>query len=157
MTELQTRHLCTYHATLEPVQHDTGVSHVGRRMIAVVTGGAFEGERLRGVVLNGGGDWATIDESRDVLRLDARVTWETHDNAKIYISYHGILRPLTKARELAASAAGDSAGGIEPVYFRTSPIIETGDPRYLWLNDMVVVGVGSIIPGGVSYELFEVL
>jgi hypothetical protein len=157
MTELRTKHLCTYHATLEPVQHDTGVSHVGRRMIAVVTGGAFEGERLKGVVLNGGGDWATIEEGRDVLRLDARVTWQTHDNAKIYVSYHGVLRPLTRAQELAANPGEASDSAVEPLYFRTSPVLETGEPRYLWLNDIVVVGLGSIIPGGVSYELFEVL
>jgi hypothetical protein len=126
-------------------------------MIAVVTGGAFEGERLKGVVLNGGGDWATIEEDRDVLRLDARVTWQTHDNANIYVSYRGVLRPLTKARELATNPEGASASEVEPLYFRTSPIIETGDPRYLWLNDILVVGLGSIVPGGVSYELFEVL
>ncbi len=157
MTELKTRHLCTYHATLEPVQHDTGISHVGRRMIAVVTGGAFEGERLKGVVLNGGGDWATIEENRDVLRLDARVTWATHDDAKIYISYRGVLRPLSKAQELATNPTGADSSEADPFYFRTNPIIETGDPRYLWLNDIVVVGLGSIIPGGVSYELYEVL
>jgi hypothetical protein len=56
MIECKTRHICTYHATLEPVQHDTGAAHFGRRMIAVVTGGAFEGERIKGKVLYGGGD-----------------------------------------------------------------------------------------------------
>ena len=46
MTEIQTRPLCVYHANLEQVQHNAGKGPFGRRMIAVVTGGAFEGERL---------------------------------------------------------------------------------------------------------------
>lgn len=156
MVEVETRHLCTYHATLEPVQHDTGVAHFGRRMIAVVTGGTFEGDRLKGRVLYGGGDWATIEEARDVLRLDARVTWETHDGAKIYVSYRGILRPLTEAQKQAGRGGVRTAQDLRDVYFRTCPIIETGDSRYVWLNDIAVVGLGSVIPGGVKYELFEI-
>ena len=157
MTELKSRHLCTYQAGLEPVQHDTGAAHFGRRMIAVVTGGHFSGDRLKGSVLYGGGDWATIEESRDVLRLDARVTWQTDDGAKIYISYRGVLRPLSEAR--AQSARGGTAGAADEraLYFRTNPLFETGDVRYQWLNDIVCVGVGGVVPGAVKYELFEIL
>jgi Protein of unknown function (DUF3237) len=157
LTKVETRWLCTYQATLEPVQHDTGVAHFGRRMIAVVTGGTFEGERLKGDVLYGGGDWATIDETRDVLRLDARVTWVTHDGAKIYVSYRGLLRPLTEAQAQARRGGTRTVDDAQALYFRTHPIFETGDTRYEWLNDIVVVGLGSIIPAGVSYELFELL
>lgn len=157
LRSVETRHLCTYHANLEPVQHDTGLAHFGRRMIAVVTGGAFQGERLNGNVLYGGGDWATIDEARDVLRLDARVTWVTHDDAKIYVSYRGLLRPLTEAQAQAGRGGTSTAADAKALYFRTQPIFETGDSRYRWLNEIAAVGLGSIIPGGVSYELFELL
>jgi hypothetical protein len=156
MAELKTRRLCSYHATLEPVQHDTGAGHFGRRMIAVVTGGAFDGDRLKGKVLNGGGDWATIEESRDILRLDARVTWQTDDGAKIYVSYRGVLRPLSVLQKIAARHEQNSDDG-STYYFRTSPVFETGDARYLWLNDVVCVAIGGLIPGGVKYEVFEVL
>ncbi|HXE10785.1 MAG TPA: DUF3237 domain-containing protein [Bryobacteraceae bacterium] len=156
MIECKTRHICTYHATLEPVQHDTGAAHFGRRMIAVVTGGAFEGERIKGKVLYGGGDWATIEESRDVLRLDARVTWETHDGAKIYISYRGVLRPLSIAHQIAARGGTKTEDDVRSLYFRTNPLFETGDARYQWLNDIVCVGIGGLMPGGVKYELFEI-
>ncbi len=157
MPELRTRPLCTYHATLEPVQHDTGAAHMGRRMIAVVTGGVFEGERLKGKVLNGGGDWALIEEGRDVLRLDARVTWETHDGAKIYVSYRGVLRPLAEIRRQRAAGGTLSDEDYRSLYFRTAPIFETGDPRYLWLNDIVTVAMGGAIATGVKYDIFEVL
>ena len=154
MPELETRHLCSYQATLEPVQHDAGAAYFGRRMIAVVTGGSFGGSRLKGTVLNGGGDWATIEESRDVLRLDARVTWQTDDGAKVYVSYRGVLRPLSQARKQAAQ---NPDSGTASFYFRTTPVFETGDTRYLWLNDMVTVATGNVMRGGVTYEIFEVL
>jgi hypothetical protein len=157
MPECRTRYLCTYHANLERVQHDTGNGHFGRRMIAVVTGGAFEGERIRGKVLTGGGDWATIEDDRDVLRLDARVTWETDDGAKIYVSYRGVLRPLSVGHEIGARGGTKTDADREALYFRTSPIFETGDSRYRWLTDIVAVGVGSLIPGAVKYDVFEVL
>ena len=157
MPELKTRKLCSYYATLEPVQHDTGEAHMGKRMIAVVTGGAFEGERLKGTVLNGGGDWALIETPRDVLRLDARVTWQTHDGAKIYVSYRGVLKTLSEIRRQRAAGGTMSDDDFRSLYFRTTPVFETGDPRYAWLNDIVVVGMGGAIPDGVKYELFEVL
>jgi hypothetical protein len=154
---VETRPLCTYHATLEPMQHNAGRGPFGRRLVAVVTGGAFEGDRLNGKVLNGGGDWALIEEDRDVLRLDARVTWETHDGAKIYVSYRGVLRPFSEIRRQSAAGGTQSAEDQRNLYFRTSPVFETGDSRYLWLNDLIAIGIGSAIPGGVKYELFEVL
>jgi len=157
VVELRTRPLCHYTATLEPVQHDAGRGPSGRRMIAVVTGGAFEGERLKGKVLNGGGDWATIEEERDVLRLDARVTWETHDGAKIYVSYRGVLRPRSEARNQRAKGGTSTEEDYRNFYFRTAPVFETGDSRYLWLNDIVTVAMGGVIATGVKYDIFEVL
>jgi hypothetical protein len=157
MVEIRTRPLCIYHANLEPVQHNAGKGPFGRRLVAVVTGGAFEGERLKGKVLNGGGDWALIEEDRDVLRLDARVTWETHDGAKIYVSYRGVLRPFSEIRRQGAAGGTNTEEDHRKLYFRTSPVFETGDSRYLWLNDLIAVGVGGAMPGGVKYELFEVL
>ncbi len=92
-----------------------------------------------------------------MLRLDARVTWETDDGAKIYISYRGVLRPLSVAQKIAARGGTKTEDDIRSLYFRTNPLLETGDARYQWLNDIVCIGVGSLIPGGVKYELFEVL
>jgi hypothetical protein len=111
------------------------------------------GRSLRGDVLNGGGDWATIDEARDVLRLDARVTWRTDDGEKIYVSYLGIFRPYTVVRDIATRGAY----GETSYYFRTHPVFETGAPRYQWLNEIVAIGIGTVMPGGVNYEVYEVL
>lgn len=141
--------LCTYRATLAAVQHDTGKAHFGRRLIASVTGGEFAGERLHGRVLPGGGDWASIDDERDVLRLDARVTWETHDGAKILVTYYGVLKPLSLLGRRGSERQGE-------LYFRTAPRFETGDARYLWLNDIVAIGLGAVETNAVRYDLFAV-
>jgi hypothetical protein len=145
---MKTSFLCDYRATLEPVQHDTGRGPFGRRLIAVVTGGSFSGDRLSGEVLRGGGDWALIDDERDVLRLDARVTWQTNDGAKIFVSYRGILRPLSLLRQKDADHS--------KLYFRTAPVFETGDARYLWLNDLVCVAEGSVERDAVRYRVHTV-
>lgn len=126
-------------------------------MIAVVTGGSFQGERLHGRVLNGGGDWALIEEARDVLRLDARVTWETHDGAKIYVSYRGVIRQLSAGRKQREKGGTLTEDDYRSFYFRTTPIFETGDSRYQWLNDLVAVAIGGVATDGVKYDVFEII
>ncbi|KCZ96836.1 hypothetical protein HPO_17958 [Hyphomonas polymorpha PS728] len=150
------RYLCTYRADLNEPQQMIGKAHFGRRMIAVLTGGVVEGERLRGRIVPGGGDWATIDEN-DTLRLDARVTMETHDGALIFVSYRGVLRPMSKVREYSVRGGPANDAERAQVYFRTTPIFETGDERYAWLNNIVAVGLGDSIGGAVRYNVFEVL
>ncbi|PKP82669.1 MAG: DUF3237 domain-containing protein [Alphaproteobacteria bacterium HGW-Alphaproteobacteria-18] len=152
----QFRYLCTYRADLDDPQQTIGKAHFGRRMIAVLTGGLVEGDRLRGRVVPGGGDWATIDD-QETLRLDARVTIETHDGALIYVSYRGVLRPMSKVREFSLRGGPATEEERAQVYFRTTPIFETGDERYAWLNNIVAVGLGESIGGAVRYNVFEVL
>ena len=53
-----------------------------------VSGGSFEGDRLRGKVLAGGGDWVTARPD-GTLELDLRVTLETDDGALIHMTFTG--------------------------------------------------------------------
>lgn len=150
------RYLCSYRADFSEPQQMVGRAHFGRRMIAALTGGDVEGDRLSGRVLPGGGDWATID-TKGTLRLDARLTMETHDGAMIYVSYRGVLRPMSVVNELALKGAPKTDEDKARVYFRTAPIFETGDDRYAWLNGIVTVGIGEALGGAVRYDVFEVL
>lgn len=59
---------------------DVGQTAAGRRRIAPVSGGVFEGERLKGVVLPGGADWV-INRSDGVMLIDVRLSLLTDDNA----------------------------------------------------------------------------
>lgn len=45
----------------------------------------------------------------------------------------------------------------ERYYFRTNPLFETGDTRYGWLNNIVCVGIGYLVEGGVGYKVCRVL
>ena len=79
--------LMTYYATLLP-SVPVGAGPYGQRAIFEVTGGAFEGPRLRGTLRTGGGDWILVD-AQGVGHLDVRATFETDDGALIYVQYFG--------------------------------------------------------------------
>src|SRR2546421_10502991 len=64
------------------------VAH-GPRLTAPITDGHFEGPRLRGKVLPGGGDW-TLLRGDGVLELDLRLTLETDDGALIHMTSFGV-------------------------------------------------------------------
>lgn len=115
-----------------------------------VTGGRFEGERLRGRVLPVSGDWVTVE--RGYARIDVRLLMETDDGALIYMTYRGIntIGPEHRAK-MAAGEALDPAS----YYFRTAPMFETADARYDWLNRVVAVGVGERTPTEVRYAVHE--
>jgi len=62
--------LMTLQVFVAPPQKLGSVPH-GSRVIAPITSGSFEGPRLRGKVLPGGGDW-TLLRSDGVLELEPR-------------------------------------------------------------------------------------
>src|SRR5207244_3561520 len=85
--EIKTEFL--FKITLEvPPLLDLGETCYGRRRIARIAGGSFEGPKLKGEVLPGGGDWLLL--RRDgVLQLDVRLTMQTHDQQLIYMTHRG--------------------------------------------------------------------
>ena len=142
--------LCTLYATLKtPV--DVGATPTGARQIFDVTGGRVEGERLRGSVLPSGGDWILFG-SDGVGRLDVRATLETHDGAFVYVQYPGVLVSSPKVVE-AMRQGGETDFG--DAHFFTTPRFETGDPRYAWVNSVVAVGQGRLLPSAVEYRVFQ--
>ena len=70
--------LMTIHADLKPpVDHGAGPS--GTRLVFDVTGGHFEGARLRGTLRPSGGDWLLLD-AEGVGHLDVRITIRSLDH-----------------------------------------------------------------------------
>ncbi len=133
---------------------DLGDTPMGRRRIATVAGGHFEGERLRGTVLAApGGDWLLLRPD-GVLVLDVRLTLRTDDEAMIYMTYRGLRHgPAEVMQRLNAGESVDPSS----YYFRMTPIFETASQRYAWLNGIVAVGVGRREPTGPVYQIHEVL
>src|SRR5688572_22995880 len=131
---------------------ELGDTPQGRRRIIGITGGRFAGERLAGRVLPGGADWQVI-RLDGVADLDARYTLETEDGALIYVRNHGLRHgPPEVLRRLAAGEPVDPSS----YYMRTTPLFETGDARYAWLNRIVCVASGARRPSAVELEVFEV-
>lgn len=143
--------LMTITADLEEGQ-DVGKGPFGNRQIYIVKGGTFEGSRLKGDVLGGGGDWL-LQGPDGVGRLDVRATLQTHDGALVYVQYFGVLAMTPEAATAIAAGKGTEFGDL---HFFTQPRFETGDERYAWLNRVVGVGQGRVIPRGVQYRVFSV-
>ena len=68
---------------------EIGSTPNGSLSIFPVIGGLFDGDRLRGKVLPGGGDWVTVKPD-GTFDLDLRVTLETDDGALIHMTFTGI-------------------------------------------------------------------
>lgn len=138
-TAMQSRSLMTLRLTAAPTQ-DLGAGPSGTRVIYPITGGTFEGDRLRGKVLPGGDDW-TVKRTDGVMELDLRITLETDDGALVYMTFAGI--------------RDDAAPGSP--YFRTTPRFETAAAKYAFLNRLLAVGSGEIRDGAPVHVIDEIL
>jgi len=114
-----------------------GSTPQGALTIVPVVGGAFEGDRLRGKVLAGGGDWIMADVN-GTFSLDLRITLETDDGALIHMTFGGVR---------------DDANH----YLRTTPRFETAAPQYAFLNRLLAVGMGEIRADGPVHLIEEVV
>lgn len=141
----------TYNANLGPAVA-VGEGPFGTRMVLPVVDGRARGDRISGTLVGGGGDWALIG-SDGWGRLDVRGQIQTDDGAAIYLSYTGLLQLTEKV--MTAVATGSEGTEFDDQYFRTAPRLETGDERYAWVNQMLFVARGRMIPGGVEYEVFR--
>jgi len=122
------------------------------RTIVHVTGGRFEGERLRGRVLPVSGDW--IRNERGFARIDVRLALETDAGEHVFMRYEGTNTLTAEHRaQLAAGETPDAAS----YYFRTAAFFETAAPGLDWLNRVVAVGVGQRTADAVRYEVLELL
>jgi len=144
--------LMTVRIVAAPPQKIGAIPH-GMRSIVPVTGGDFEGPRLRGKVMPGGGDWLLL-RSDAVLELDLRITLETDDRALIYMSFQGLRHG--PADVIAALGRGEV---VDPAnyYFRTVPRFETSTEKYSFLNRIITVSVSETRPDGAVHRIDEIL
>jgi hypothetical protein len=108
----------------------------GSRVIASISEGRWDGDRLAGRIVGAGGDWA-MPGPGDAMLLDVRQVVETDDGAIIYVTYSGRC---------------DRSRGT----YTVAPTFETSDERYAWLNAVLAVGKGRFEDGRLNYEMFEV-
>lgn len=132
---------------------DLGTTPHGNRQIVYIKGGTFEGPKVKGVVLPGGGDWF-IRRPDGVVEMDVRATVRTDDNHLIYTYIKGI-NDVTL--EVALKLISGEAIDASKYYLRVTPVFETASEKYGWLNRIVAVGIGKLTPAGVTYKMYAVL
>jgi hypothetical protein len=144
-------HVADLFVDLGPVI-DFGDTLRGRRRIIPIIGGAVDGPRLKGRILDLGADWQVIGAD-GLCDIDTRYGLQTNDGAFIDIRNRGIRAASPAVVERLA--AGEEVDPSE-YYFRTSPRFFTTDPRYDWMNSKAFVGVGQRLAAQVVMRVFEV-
>ena len=147
------KHLLTLSLDVDAMNAvQVGETSIGRRTIAAIKGGSFVRNRMKGVVLPGGADWALFQSDRS-FQIDVRLTLRTEDKANIYLRYEG--RFVGDADALSDLAKGKSLSS-DRYSLAITARFECGDPKYSWLNTVVAVGTGE--PSGFNpvYALFEI-
>ena len=122
-------------------QSANNVGSVGvNRIVVPVSGGVFNGPKLKGTIVGPGGDWIVARPDGSSV-LDVRLVLQTDDLQKIYMTWRGI--------------SYMPQGGMQ--YARILPLFETGAAQYAWLNHIVAVGVHRPMPGKVAYRVYRIL
>jgi hypothetical protein len=150
---MNTRLLMTLQVATAPPQN-LGPVPCGTRRIVILTGGQFDGPRLRGTVLpGGGGDWLLV-RADGVLELDFRATLQTQDGALISMRSFGLRHGPPDV--IAAIGRGEK---VDPAsyYFRTTVRFQTAHPSYTFLNRLIAISTGDRRAEGPIYTIHEVL
>lgn len=129
-----------------------GAGRAGQRRIIPIVGGTVTGPLLQGTILNLGADWQTIF-ANGLAELDTRYAMETHDGATIEIINYGYRHGPQEV--LDAIARGEEVDH-NAYYMRTHARLETGDPRYDWVNKTLFVGVGARLKQAVQVQLYAI-
>ena len=99
--------------------YSCGETQHGRRIVIPITGGTFEGPKLKGTILSGGADYQLVDTTLHRTELEAIYCIKTDDDVCIHIRNRGII-----------------ADG----YFKCAPQFEApADSKYAWLNNALFV------------------
>lgn len=114
----------------------------GKRIIIPITGGTFEGPRLRGTVLPGGADYQLVAPDGKRTELEAIYCIRTDDGSTIHVRNRGIIASVDNS-----------------FYFKAAPQFEApaGSP-YSWLNNAIFVCQPdpSSLQGGIILNVWKV-
>ena len=83
------------------------------------------------------------------MARDVRLTLRTDDGAVVHMTYGG--RWITPSELRADMADPVRRYQVDPAryHFRTNLLSETGAGQYAWLKDIVCIGQGYLIEGGI--------
>jgi hypothetical protein len=152
-TSLRSRPLFSLSMRLHPTI-ELGQTPAGIRRIYPVSGGSFEGDRLSGEVSPWIGSDLLLARPDGTYQQDVRLLLVTDDQQQILMTYRGVRRASAEVDERLKR--GEIVDRSE-YYLRTTPYFETAATKYAWINGIVAVAQGGRIPGGVHYDVHEIL
>ncbi|MEU8226645.1 DUF3237 domain-containing protein [Kribbella sp. NPDC048915] len=120
----------------------------GTRMLFAVQRGIVEGPKLSGAIVPGSIDWVTVGDDA-IARVEVKAVIRTHDDALIQLTTTGRAQ---LGPQLGRFLAGELVTADE-AYIRTSPLFETKDPRYTWLNHLVTVARCDLSTSRIRYRI----
>ena len=129
-----------------------GDGRAGKRRIIPIVGRRITGPEFTGEILNVGADWQTIFSS-GVAELDARYAFLTHNDAVIEIINFGYRHGLEDV--MRRVAAGEVVHPSD-YYMRTHARLETGHPKYHWVNRTLFLGIGGRLKSRVGLSLYAI-
>ena len=105
------------------IWRDEGHTETARRVVIPITGGTFEGPRIKGTILPGGADYQLVSADGNRTELDAIYEIRTDDGILIHVRNRGAIVNTT------------DADGRRTTTFRTTPQFEVDiDSPYAWLT-----------------------
>jgi Protein of unknown function (DUF3237) len=128
----------------------------GLRRFIDITGGTFEGPKMRGTVLKGGADYQYVNKVNTRTEIEAIYSIKTDDSVLIHIRNVGL--SLRTPENVAKLAKGEPMD-VSKNYFRAAPKFEAPmDSKYAWLNDAIFIcrGIGTN-KGYVIIQVWKVL
>jgi len=131
---IEFEHLCELKVDVGEIV-TMGPGPLGERRIVAITGGTFEGPRLRGTVLPGGNDWQIV-RTDGVLDVDARYALLTEAGEAIRVVSQGYRHGPPAV--MAALGRGEDVPP-DRYFFRTVLRFETGAADLAWLNKTIAI------------------
>lgn len=117
----------------------------GEMNIYPVIGGYFEGEKMRGEIMNFGADWNYFQHSDGIDVISTRYLLKTDDGVVISIFTDG--RCIETPEQMEMESRGEF---VDPgtYYFRQHLFFQTGAEKYKWLNGIIAFAVIGFKPTG---------
>ncbi len=128
--------------------YQVGKTAHGNRFIIPITGGTFEGPKMKGEVIPGGADYQLQDNTTGRTEIEAIYSIRTDDGVNIHIRNKGLIY------------TGKDENGNPQFYFRTTPQFEAPqDSKYAWLNNSIFVCQPSMggEQGYINLKIWKVL
>jgi len=123
---------CELKVTIDQAMN-LGTTPRGERIILPISGGTFEGPKMKGVVLRGGADYQYVNKELGRTELEAIYTIKTDDDVLIHVRNIGIIYNPKDDKISTAAHSGD-------FYFRAAPKFEAPvDSKYAWLNNAIFI------------------